>query len=331
MLRAPTADGVRVAAERLAGKVILTPLMEDEFINDAVGGRVLFKAEVLQRGGAFKLRGAYNFMAMVPDADRHKGVVAWSSGNHAQGVAIAARMFGMSATIVMPADAPRIKLEAVRRYGADIVTYDRYSSDREEIGRRLVGETGAALAPSYDHPLIIEGQGTASREAAAQAADLGVSIDQFIYCCGGGGLAAGGALALEIASPETKVFVAEPEGYDDTIRSLAAGKRLSADTSRPTICDAIATPSPGELTFPVLARRAAGGAAVTEAEVAAAMAMAFERLKVVVEPGGAVAFAAVLSGRIDGRGKTTCVTLSGGNVDAGTFTKLLSTRYTGSK
>ncbi|MEO1015386.1 MAG: pyridoxal-phosphate dependent enzyme [Pseudomonadota bacterium] len=323
-LRAPTAEGVEAAAERLAGQAIRTPLIEDPLINEAVGGRVLFKAEVLQRGGAFKFRGAYNFVSQIAPADRANGVVAWSSGNHAQGVALAAAMFDAPAAIVMPKDAPAIKADAVKRFGAEIIPYDRYSEDREAIGRALAAERGAALAPSYDHPLIIEGQGTLALEAVAQAADLGAKIDQMIFCCGGGGLAAGGALALEAASPMTKIFVAEPEGYDDTLQSLRAGRRIGVDADQPTVFDAIATPIPGELTFPILFRRGAVGAAVTEAEGAAAIEAAFRRLKLVVEPGGAVAFAALLAEKIDGRGKTSCVTLSGGNVDAAVFTKLLS-------
>lgn len=322
--RVPTPEGVLAAAARLNGHSIVTPLLEDPFLNAAVGGRVLVKAEPLQHGGSFKFRGAYNFMTCVRPEDRPRGVVAWSSGNHAQGVAIAAALFGMPAAIVMPSDAPRVKSAAVRRYGAEVVECDRRKDDREAIGRRLATERGAALAPSYDHPLIIEGQGTLALESVAQARALGAEIDQFIFCCGGGGMASGGALALEAVSPRTAVLVAEPEGYDDTLRSLRAGERLRADVSLPTVCDAIATPSPGALTFPILQRRGAAGAAVSEGDVAAAMEIAFRRLKVVVEPGGAVALAAVLSGKVDGRGKTTCVTLSGGNVDAGTFTMLLS-------
>ena len=322
--RAPSANGVLAAEARLDGKAIRTPLIENRVLNEAVGARVFVKAENLQHCGAFKFRGAYNFMAQLSPEERRAGVVAWSSGNHAQGVALAAKMLGAPATIVMPADAPRIKADMVRRLGAEIVTYDRYSEDREAIGRRLSTEKGASLAPSYDHPWIIEGQGTAGLETARQAARLGVALEAFIVCCGGGGLASGCALGFSVVSPDTRILIAEPEFYDDTLRSLAAGERLTADVSRPTLCDAIATPSPGALTFPILQRYCGGGAAVSEAEVRAAMRFAFLHLKLVVEPGGAVALAALLSGRIRPEGPAIGLILSGGNVDPERYAGILA-------
>ncbi len=322
--RPVTAAGVRKAAGRLAGVAVETPLIESPILNDRVGGRVLLKAESLQHYGSFKLRGAYNLLASLTPEEREKGVLAWSSGNHAQGVAYAARLLGCPATIVMPADAPAVKAENVRDLGAEIIAYDRYSEDREAIGRRVAEERGLALAPSYDHPDVIEGQGTAALEAWAQAGERGACFDAFVICCGGGGLAAGCATILEEVSPETQILIAEPEGYDDAIVSLKKGERVFADTSRPTICDAIATPGLGALTFPILKRRAACGASIAEAEVAEAMRFAFRHLKLVVEPGGAVALAAVLSGKVDARGRTLGVTISGGNVDLEQFVAILS-------
>lgn len=316
-----TADGVRAAARRLVGKTVLTPLIENDRLNEIAGGRVLLKAEVLQRGGSFKLRGAYNLISQLPDEIRARGVVAWSSGNHAHGVAIAATAFNCPAVIVMPSDAPAVKTENVRALGAEIVFYDRYKDDREAIGAAIGEERGMTLVPSYDHPDIIEGQGTVALETIKQAA--GISIDRFVICCGGGGLTAGCATLLEEASPDTDIWIAEPEDFDDAWASVQAGNRVSADPANKTLCDAIATPSLGKLTFPILQRRVRGGATVTESDVKHAMAFAFRRLKLVVEPGGAAALAAVLTGKIPTRGVTTAVTLSGGNVDPGLFASIL--------
>lgn len=318
-----TAAGVRAAAARLKGEAVLTPLLESDMLNERVDGRILMKAEILQHCGSFKFRGAYNRISQLDDAQKRRGVIAWSSGNHAQGVARAARIFGAPATIVMPADAPSLKAEKVRYYGAEIITYDRYKDDREAIARPIAEERGLALVPSYDHVDVIEGQGTVALEAAEQAAALGAKIDAFVVCCGGGGLTAGCATILEEVSPNTEVFIAEPEGYDETWASIKAGARLTADVTRRTICDAIATPAPGALTFPILKRLVRGGACVTDEEAAAAMAYAFKYLKLVLEPGGAVALAAVLSGKIPARGRTVVVTLSGGNVDPPLFATIL--------
>jgi threonine dehydratase len=319
-----TADGVRRAAQRIKGHTIRTPLIENEMLNEAAGGRVLVKAEVLQHGGSFKFRGAFNRVSQLSAEQREKGVLAWSSGNHAQGVALAARHFKTPATIIMPTDAPALKVEQVRRLGAEIITYDRYTQDREEIAKPIMEESGMALAPSYDHPDIIEGQGTVALESVEDARALGVDLDAFVICCGGGGLTSGCAVILEEISPATEVWIAEPEGFDETWASIQKGERVRADITQRTICDAIATPTPGRLTLPIMQRLVRGGVALSETDVARAMVFAFKYLKLVVEPGGAVALAAILTGKFDGRGKTTAITLSGGNVDPPLFSSILS-------
>ncbi len=318
-----SADGVRAAAGRLLGKAVRTPLIENEALNKIAGGRVLVKAEVLQHCGAFKFRGAYNLISQLSDEQRSKGVVAWSSGNHAQGVALASRMMGAHATIIMPADAPAVKTNNVKALGGEVITYDRRSENREEIGSRIAEERGASIAPPYDHPHTIEGQGTAALETFEDARTRGLALDAFIVCCGGGGLTSGCATILNDVSPQTEVWIAEPEGYDETWASIRDGEIRRADTSRPTLCDAIATPAPGSLTLPIMSRLVRGGVALTEAEVREAMIFAFQHLKLVVEPGGAVALAAVLSGKFAARNKVTALILSGGNVDASVFAAIL--------
>ena len=320
---AVTADGVRAAARRLAGHAAKTPLLENARLNEIAGGRVFLKAENLQRGGSFKLRGAYNLLSRLPDDVRARGVVAWSSGNHAQGVALAAKSFGSPAVIVMPADAPAIKSEMVRRLGAEIVWYDRYTEDREALGRAIAAERDMTLAPSYDHPDIIEGQGTVALEAFEQAEKLGAKLDVFVICCGGGGLTAGCATILGDLSPETNVWIAEPNGFDESWASIEAGARLEADVRQKTICDAIATPSPGQLTFPIMQKRVRGGASLSEEAIKRAVCFAFKHLKLVIEPGGAAALAAVLEGKIPTAGAATALTLSGGNIDPGLFASIL--------
>lgn len=319
----PTAAGVRRAATRLEGKAVVTPLLRSDALDELSGGRILVKAEVLQHCGSFKFRGAYNRISQLTADERRRGVLAWSSGNHAQGVALAARMFDTPATIVMPADAPKLKIEKVRALGAEIVAYDRYSDDREAIGRALAGQRGLALAPSYDHADIIEGQGTLALEAAAQAASMGLAMDAFIVPCGGGGLTAGCAIILQEISPGTAVWIAEPEGFDESWASIRDGVRRRADIKRATICDAIATPTPGELTLAIMRRFVRGGLALSEAEVGRAMVFAFKHLKLVVEPGGAVALAAIVSGKFDAKGRTVGITISGGNVDSPLFAAIL--------
>jgi len=315
----PELADVEAAALRLDGVVRQTPLLESDALNELVGGRLLCKAECLQRTGSFKLRGAYNAISQLDG----QPVVAFSSGNHAQGVAAAAKLLGVPATIVMPADAPAIKIANTRALGAEIRLYDREREVREDIGAEIAGRTGAALVKPYDDARIIAGQGTVGLEAAAQLRTVGTTVDAALLPCGGGGLIAGCGIALAAAFPEAAIVAVEPQGFDDTARSLAAGERLANATGAGSFCDALLAPMPGELTFALNRRRLAGGLAVSDAEVARAMALAFSHLKVVVEPGGAVALAAVLSGRFAAQGRTVLVVLSGGNVDPALFARVL--------
>jgi len=315
----PQLADVEAAAERLRGVVRRTPLLESDVLNERVGGRLLCKAECLQRTGSFKLRGAYNTIRQLDG----QPVVAFSSGNHAQGVAAAAKLQGVPATIVMPADAPAIKIASTRALGAEIRLYDREREVREEIGAEIAERTGAALVKPYDDARIIAGQGTVGLEAAEQLREMGTAMDAALLPCGGGGLIAGCSIALAAAFPEVAIYAVEPQGFDDTARSLAAGERVANAPGARSFCDALLAPMPGELTFQLHRRHLAGGLAVSDAEVARAMALAFSHLKVVVEPGGAVALAAVLSGRFDARGRTVLVVLSGGNVDPGLFAEVL--------
>ncbi|HEX7126768.1 MAG TPA: threonine/serine dehydratase [Thermodesulfobacteriota bacterium] len=320
----PGPDDVLAAAERLAPHVVTTPLLESPLLDARVGGRLLLKAEMLQRTGAFKWRGAMNRLLQLSDDERRRGVVAFSSGNHGQAVAAAARRVGTSAVVVMPADAPRMKVDRTRAHGAEVVLYDRLRDDREAIGRRLAAERGLVLVPPYDDPMIAAGQGTLALEVARQASGLGARLDAFLVPCSGGGLAAGCALALERESPGTEVYTVEPAGFDDMARSLAEGRRVENRAGGRSICDALLAAAPGEMTFEVNRPRLAGGLVVSDEQVLDAMAAAFDALKVVVEPGGAVALAAALSGALDCRGKTVAVVLSGGNVDPETFARALS-------
>jgi threonine dehydratase len=322
----PTIDEIRAAARRLAGRAVLTPLLESPPLNARLGGRLLIKAEILQRTGSFKFRGAYNTLAQLGAAEREGGVVAYSSGNHAQGVAAAAQLLGLPALIVMPADAPAIKIANTRGYGAEVVLYDRYRESREEIGGRIAAERGATLVPPFDDYRVIAGQGTAGLEIAAQARALGVTLDAVVIPCSGGGLAAGCAVALAAESPGTEVYAAEPKGFDDLRRSLAQGKRVGNAPGAESICDSLLVAMPGELTFPINRRLLKGSLAVSNDEVLAAMATAFAELKLVVEPGGAAALAAALSGKLEVKGRTVAVIASGGNVDPATFARALAAR-----
>ena len=322
---APGLAEVEAAARRLAGHAVLTPLIESPALNERLGGRVLIKAETLQRTGSFKFRGAFNKISQIPEAARSGGVVAYSSGNHAQGVAAAARLLGIAATIVMPADAPAIKIENTQALGAVVVFYDRHREARDEVAERLLAERQATLVRPYDDPDIIAGQGTCGLEIARQAEAAGAHLDAALVCCGGGGLIAGSATALTSLIPGIAVYAAEPEGFDDTARSLAGGERVSNDPAARSFCDALLAPMPGELTFSINRRLLAGGFAVSDREVAQAMGFAFRVLKLVVEPGGAVALAALLAGKFDARDKTVAITLSGGNVDPATFTEAIAT------
>ena len=317
---------IEAAATRLAGVVVETPLLRHPELDRQAGGSVLIKPECFQSVGSFKIRGAYNLLRQLTPEQAHKGVVAWSSGNHAQGVARAAALLGIHAAIVMPEDAPQAKLSNTRRLGGEVITYDRYTGDRESIAREIAAERGAAVVPSYDHPHIIAGQGTMGLEIAAQSQAIGLPPDQVLICCGGGGLTSGSAIALQDRLPDVAIYAVEPEGFDDTTRSLQAGRRLGIDPAARSICDALLSPSPGEMTFAIMQRLVAGGLVVTDAEVRAAMRFAFRNLKLVVEPGGAVALAAVLAGKIDTSGKTTAIVLSGGNVDAELFAAIQTER-----
>ena len=318
-------DDLRAAAARLDGVALVTPLLESPHLNALAGRRVLVKAECLQRTGSFKFRGAWNALASLDADARARGVVAYSSGNHAQGIAHAAGLLGIDATIVMPADAPAPKLANTRALGATVVTYDRPGGEsREALGEALAAERGLTLVRPYDEPAVIAGQGTCGLEIAAQARAAGVETADVLVCCGGGGLAAGIALALEGDAPGLRVRPVEPEAADDTRRSLAAGTRLAVEGVPDTICDAIVTPMPGALTFPVLARLAGPGLAVDDAAVLGAMRVALERLKIVVEPGGAVALAAALGGAGGPDGEPVVCVASGGNVDAAMLSRALA-------
>ncbi len=318
----PDIRDIRDAAARLEDVAIRTPLITSSVLDDRAGGRVFLKAECLQRTGSFKIRGAYNLMSRLTDEERRRGVVAWSSGNHAQGVACAGSLLGIAAAIVMPHDAPAAKREATERYGGEIIAYDRYSGDREAIARSIAAERNAVLVPSYDHPLIIAGQGTVGLEIAAQAEAAGAELDQLLVCCGGGGLTAGCALAFEASMPGTSVYTVEPAAFDDTARSLSSGARETAAPDARSICDALQATTPGELTFPINRRLVRAGLTVTDDQVRDAMRFAFRELKLVLEAGGAVALAAVLSGRVRTAGRSTAVVLSGGNVDPGLYAEI---------
>ena len=314
--RKPTLSGVNDAARCIAAVVPSTPLLPVE-----IDGVTIFaKAESLQPIGAFKLRGAWWRLSNLSAQERARGVVAFSSGNHAQGVAWAARRLGMQATIVMPRDAPVAKRNNTRALGADVVLYDRATEDRGAIAGAIAGRTGATIVPPFDDPHVIEGQGSAGIEAIAQLAAMGrPAPDLVIACCGGGGLASGLALACAGA----RMVIVEPEGWDDMTRSLAAGELMAVGPNPPvTACDALQTPMPSPLTFAVLQARDATGVTVTESEVEDAMRFAFAKLRLVVEPGGAVALAAVLAGKVE-LGATTLITLSGGNVDPAQFAAVL--------
>lgn len=313
---------IEAAAERLAGVAVRTPLIQNAELERVAGGPVLLKPENLQRTGSFKIRGAYNLLSRLTPEQAKRGVVAWSSGNHAQGVAAAGRMLGIHTAIVMPEDAPAAKLGNTRRLGGEVITYDRYTEDREAIARRIAAERGAEIVPSYEHPDIIAGQGTAGLEIAEQAVELDLPPHQVLICCGGGGLTSGCAVALKARLPDVEIYTVEPEHYDDTARSLASGERQRVTTTERSICDALLTDSPGAMTFDIMRRLVAGGLVVTDAEVREAMRFAFKNLKLVVEPGGAVALAAVLAGRLKTTGRTTVVLLSGGNVDFGLFAEI---------
>ena len=319
---AVTIADIRKAADRIAPLAIRTPLLESPRLNDWLGFRLLVKCENLQHTGSFKLRGATNAVMSLPDSVTD--VVAYSSGNHAQAVARAASRRGMNATIVMPEDAPALKIEGTKAYGAEVVTYDRYNESREEIGGAIAAERNAELIRPFEDVRVIAGQGTIGLEIASQCAELGATPDHVISCCGGGGLIAGTSLAVTSQIPGAKVWAAEPEGFDDTIRSLESGEILSVDPANRSICDAVVTPSPGEITFSINRNTLSGGFAVSDDLVLKVMATAFKHLKIVVEPGGAVAMAAALDGRLPAGTNCAVAVASGGNVDPEMFARALA-------
>ena len=315
----PDIADVQAAASRLDGVARRTPLLAATPLDEALGGRILLKVESLQRTGSFKFRGAYNRLVQLDAGRRRAGVVAFSSGNHAQGVAAAAKMLDIPATIVMPSNAPAVKLENTRALGAEVVLYDRFTGDREAIAREIVGERGATLVPAYDDPHVVAGQGTVGLELMQQAAELGITPDQVLVPTSGGGLTAGTAIAVRALAPDAAIYGVEPEAFDDTRRSLAAGTLLKNPPEARSICDALQSSPPGKLTFAINRELLSGILTVSDAEVQAAMTRAFRDLKLVVEPGGAVALAAALTGRVQLAGRTTVIVLSGGNVDIATF------------
>src|SRR3954447_17584195 len=319
-----TSADVDAAARVLAPFAVRTPLLSSPTLNERVGAKVFLKPEMLQRTGSFKFRGAFNKLSSIPQDARGGGVVAFSSGNHAQGVAAAAQILNMRATIVMPADAPRSKRERTKGYGAEVVLYDRDREDREAIAGDIARKHGATLVRPYDDAKVIAGQGTVGREIAEDLALLGVTPDIVVAPASGGGLVAGVATAIKARYPQAGLMSAEPEGFDDHARSLRAGKREPHHAEGRTICDALMATVPGAITFAINQRLLTQGVTASDAEVGAAVAFVFREFKLVVEPGGAVGLAALLAGRIEARGKTVVIVLSGGNVDADMFARLVA-------
>ena len=317
-------DLIQDAAARLHGHALVTPLLRHDGLDRLVGGRVFLKAENLQHIGAFKFRGAYTALSRIDEDLRAKGVVAWSSGNHAQGVAMAARTFGVPATIVMPHDAPTAKREATLALGAEVVGYDRATEDRQEIATAISNEGGQAKIAPYDDIDVMSGQGTVGLEIVEQLSAAGHVADQVLVPCGGGGLTAGLSTAMKALSAKTRILTVEPEGFDDTRRSLAAGHRHQNPSTTGSICDALLAPTPGELTFDVNRKSVSEGVTVSDADVARAMRFGFHALKLVLEPGGAIALAALLNGSVETKGRTSVAVLSGGNADAELFADVLA-------
>lgn len=322
--RMPTYDDVVSAAEKISGFAVKTPLLRCEDLSEKLSAEIYVKAECLQRVGAFKFRGAYNRLCRLNEDEKKRGVVAFSSGNHAQGIAASARLLGINATIVMPEDSPKMKLENTRNYGAEVITYDRDKESREELAAKIAEEKGSIVVPSFEDFYIISGQGTVGLEAVNQANDLGIDLDMFMTPIGGGGLISGCCLAVKKISPETEIYGVEPSEFNDVQRSIESGHIERNDKMSGSICDAILTPNPGEMTLSIMSNNLAGVLTVSDDEVLRAMKYAWEKLKLVVEPGACVALAAVLHGKINVEGKKICLVLSGGNVDEENFIKALS-------
>jgi threonine dehydratase len=315
MMIPPTAQDVHEALARIAPHIIRTPMLRHALLDNLTGGTILIKPEPLQRTGSFKLRGATNALRQLSAAALARGIVTYSSGNHAQAIACAAAALGATATIIMPADAPAIKRDSTAFWGARIIAYDRMTESREAIAEHIVATTGATLIPPFEHPHVIAGQGTLALELAEDAHAAGLAIDAMLVCTGGGGLAAGCALALSSVSPATKIYAVEPQDWDDTARSLSTGQRQTNSGQGSKFCDALLTPTPGELTFAINRRLLTAGLIVSDDEVRAAQLFAARHLKLTVEPGGAVALAALLAAKLPTAGATIAITLSGGNAD----------------
>ena len=315
---------IRVANDRLMGHKRVTPLLSSPFLDEIAGKRVFVKPECLQHTGSFKYRGAFSAVSALPEETRANGVIAFSSGNHAQGVALAARQHGISSVIIMPADAPKTKIDNTRALGAEVVLYDREHEDRDEIGARISRERKLTLIKPFDEPEVIAGQGTCGLEIAEQAAELGITVADVLVCCGGGGLTSGIALALEQDAPNMRVRPVEPEGFDDVCRSLISGKIERNPTTLGSLCDAIVTLSPGQLTFPIMQRLCHAGITVTEEQALHAVQLAHDRLKITVEPGGAVALAAALFHGDQITSDCVIAVASGGNVDRDVFERALT-------
>jgi threonine dehydratase len=324
VLAPPTAADVDAAAKKLAGVAIRTPLVNSPVLDQLLGARVFLKAETLQRTGSFKFRGAYNKISSIAPERKANGVVAYSSGNHAQGVAHAAALCNMPAVIVMPSDAPQAKRERTAALGAEVVLYDRDTEDRAAIARGIAQKRGAVLVPPFDDPFVIAGQGTAGREICEDLDRLGLKPDVVVVGASGGGLIAGIALAIKARVPGAKFYSAEPEGFDDTMRSFQSGKRETNPRMSGTICDALMTNTPGVITWEINRKLVGEGVSASDAEVGRAVAFAFRELKLVVEPGGAIGLAALLAGKLDIKGKVVVAVLSGGNVDAELFHRLIA-------
>ena len=314
---------VRQAADRLRGVVVRTPLLENPDVNAMLGGRLMIKAECAQRTGAFKIRGAYNRIAQMSAQERARGAITYSSGNHALGVARAALLLGSSALIVMPSDAPQAKIDAVRALGAEVVTFERDSDMSDDVVARIQAETGRIIVPPSADARVLAGAGTAAVEIFEQAAALGAVPDAVLIPCGGGGLTAATAVVAAALAPDARVYAVEPELFDDTRRSLAAGTRVANPKGRRTICDSIMTPIPNEVTFPINLDLLAGGLAVSDAQVRDAMRFAFDEFRIVVEPGAAVGIAAVLHGMVAIKDRVVATVVTGGNVDPARFCDLM--------
>jgi threonine dehydratase len=320
----PTEQAISEAADRIASLALVTPVLENAALNRIANGRVFIKPENLQRAGSFKFRGALNRALQLSADERRGGIVAWSSGNHGLAISYVAKELGIKATVLMPIEAPKAKIDGVRSNGATVRLYDKAKEVREEIGAQIAAETGAAIVPPYDDAHVITGQSTLGREFAEQLQRDGNRLDAALFPCSGGGLVAGAACGVHTISPDTQIFSVEPENFDGMRMSLAAGELQKASANRSSICDALLVPVPGKITYPICKNHLRGGFSVTDTDVAEAIRFAYKELKLVVEPGGAVALAAVLAGKIQTNGKSIGILLSGGNVDPDKFAGYIS-------